>query len=375
MKIKNFMYLVILATSLLFISCIREQSQNMEADIETATVANAKEILQVEPIITDNSITFRLKEYTDKYLFSPEFTLTTGARINPASGTLLDFNKPQKYTVTSEDGVWKKEYTVSFIIDNSERNHYPFEYVDIIETETPKGKFHKFFDYLADGQKKYDWATANEGYNMLAASLLGQGEVLTPAFYPTAQTPEGYIKKGVKLQTKNTGPLGGMFGSPLAAGNFFLGNFKMSIPAVKSTLFGVPYNFKTAPKSIKRYFKYKAGKDFTVNSKTGTNLTKDTWGAYAILFEKSDKNNFLSGDHAFKDPRMVSVAQIKADRRIETDNWTAFELTFENISGKSFDSSKEYMYTIVFTSSLEGAIFNGAIGSTLWIDEVSIVTE
>ena len=41
----------------------------MEADIETATVANAKEILQVEPIITDNSITFRLKEYTDKYLF------------------------------------------------------------------------------------------------------------------------------------------------------------------------------------------------------------------------------------------------------------------------------------------------------------------
>lgn len=77
----------------------------------------------------------------------------------------------------------------------------------------------------------------------------------------------------------------------------------------------------------------------------------------------------------FKDPRMVSVAQIKADRRIETDNWTAFELTFENISGKSFDSSKEYMYTIVFTSSLEGAIFNGAVGNTLWIDEVSIVTE
>ena len=33
------------------------------------------------------------------------------------------------------------------------------------------------------------------------------------------------------------------------------------------------------------------------------------------------------------------------------------------------------MYTIVFTSSLEGAIFNGAVGSTLWIDEVSIVTE
>ena len=55
---------------------------------------------------------------------------------------------------------------------------------------------------------------------MLAASLLGQGEVLTPAFYPTAQTPEGYIKKVLNYK-QNTGPLGGMFGSPLAAGNFF----------------------------------------------------------------------------------------------------------------------------------------------------------
>ena len=40
----------------------------MEADIETATVANAKEILQVEPIITI-IVLLRLKEYTDKYLF------------------------------------------------------------------------------------------------------------------------------------------------------------------------------------------------------------------------------------------------------------------------------------------------------------------
>ncbi len=48
----------------------------------------------------------------------------------------------------------KKEYTVSFIIDNSERNHYPFEYVDIIETETPRGKFHKFFRLSGRRTKK-----------------------------------------------------------------------------------------------------------------------------------------------------------------------------------------------------------------------------
>ena len=59
---------------------------------------------------------------------------------------------------------------------------------------------------------------------------------------------------------------------------------------------------KPHQKAIKGYFKYKAGDNFVVNSKTGTNLTKDTWDAYAILFEKSDKNNYLSGDHSFKDP-------------------------------------------------------------------------
>jgi hypothetical protein len=69
--------------------------------------------------------------------------------------------------------------------------------------------------------------------------------------------------------------------------NLFLGTFKLTVPAIKSTLFGIPYNFKTAPKAIKGYFKYKAGDNFVVNSKTGTKLTKDTWDAYAILFEKS----------------------------------------------------------------------------------------
>lgn len=108
MRVKNFIYLLLLATGVLLASCIREQAQNMEADIETATIANSTEILQIQPIITDNTITFRLREYTTDFHFSPEFTLTPGASIKPASGTKLDFSTPQKYTVTSEDGAWKR---------------------------------------------------------------------------------------------------------------------------------------------------------------------------------------------------------------------------------------------------------------------------
>ena len=79
---------------------------------------------------------------------------------------------------------------------------------------------------------------------MLAASLLGQRRYLLRLFYPTAQTPEGYIKKVLNYK-QNTGPLGGMFGSPLAAGNFFSETLKCLYLQLKSTLFGVPYNFKT----------------------------------------------------------------------------------------------------------------------------------
>lgn len=153
MRIKNFIYLLLLATGIFLSSCIRDRAQNMEADIETATIANSTELLQVQPVITDNTITFRLREYTTDFNFSPEFTLTPGASIKPASGTKLDFSTPQKYTVTSEDGAWTKEYTVSFVIDNSERRYYPFENAEVIDTDGPEGHFHKFFDYRANGQK------------------------------------------------------------------------------------------------------------------------------------------------------------------------------------------------------------------------------
>lgn len=227
----------------------------------------------------------------------------------------------------------------------------------------------------AQGQKKFIWETANEGYNILAGTLVGDEKDLVPSFYPTSQVTDGYLGKAAKLVTKDTGPLGGMFGSPLAAGNLFVGEFRLTFPTVNSTRFGIPYNSDTNPIALKGFFKYKAGEKFLNNSKT-SQLTQDTWDGYAILFEKTaDLNkNFLTGTHGFKDARIVSVARIGSKEQIETDKWTAFNVPFSFVDGKTFDPAKEYMYTIVFSSSIEGDIFNGAVGSTLFIDEVELVT-
>ena len=224
---------------------------------------------------------------------------------------------------------------------------------------------------MIEGKKVKEWSNANSGY---ALTLLLSGVTQEPTAYPTYQI-SGYKGNAVRLVTKDTGTTGRGFGSPLAAGNFFLGTFSLSIfTPLNSTKFGIPYTMKKAPKSIIGYYKYKAGKNFENNSGSST-LTKDTWNAYAILFEKRNTNNNLLGDHNFSDARMVSVAKLKDKDRKETNQWTKFEIPFEFVNGKNFDPNKEYMYTIVFTSSIEGDKFNGAVGSTLDIDEIQIITE
>jgi len=371
-------YLWVICFMLLFSlgSCIKEEALNAEADIEGATIAQSDQFLKRKPSIDNNTVVFPLKRFTGSYVHSPEFVLTPGATIEPKSGTQLDFTEPQKYTVTSEDGAWSKTYTVSFVIDEGADLYSAFEYAEVVDTDSPEGHYHKFYELTKLGQKTYSWATANDGYNILAETLLEEGEELIPGFYPTSQIADGYIGKGARLVTKSTGSLGGIFGTPLAAGNLFLGAFQTTFPTIKSPHFGILYEEKTAPLAIKGFFKYKAGEKFVVNNKPSS-LTKDTWDGYALLFERAlpPNDDFLSGDHGFVDKRIVAIARVGAKEQIETNEWTAFSLPFSFVNGKSFDPNKEYMYTIVFSSSKEGDKFNGAVGSTLLIDEVELVVD
>ena len=119
MKTSRFIPAVVVSAGLLFNSCIREEALNMEADIEGVTIANAESLLQTEPVVDGNNITFRMKTFSGSYNFAPIFNLSEGATISPASGTELDFTQPQTYTVTSQDGAWSRQYTVSFVTDDN----------------------------------------------------------------------------------------------------------------------------------------------------------------------------------------------------------------------------------------------------------------
>lgn len=392
MRIKYLLFTLITIIGITFSSCIKDEALSKKAEILEATVDNAdKYISSISK--KSSEIVFNLKQVNPDGTYAPIFKISKGAKIIPESGTVLNFkDQDQKYTVYSEDGNWQKVYTVKFI--NSDfLSKYSFENVVLEgdnsnEPYSPEkvykyDTYFTFFEYVNNKQTDELWQSGNPGYSIFPASKL---KVTNPSQYPTASIKDGYVGKGLKLETVLTGLPHSAFLPGLAAGNIFLGNFETKLPAIKSTEFGIPYTTDRQPKSVSGYFKYKAGENFIVNEPKESKLSKDTWDAYAILFEKKEievegpwgdkeKVIYLPGDHNFADSRMVMIARIDETQRIETNNWTRFEMPFKAVKGKKFDPKGHYMIAIVLTSSYEGNMYNGAVGSTLLIDEVEITFE
>lgn len=353
---------------LLGTSCIKDEAPNAEADIVTCTVS--PDILQREPVIQNNSVTILVKPSTDLARQAPEFTLTEGATMEPPSGTVLDFTRPQRYTVTSESGKWKKTYTVSFIVD-AIQTHYTFQ--DTLVTEQSNGKYFVFAMQSDNGQRM-EWASGNPGFKLT-------GVAQTPEDYPTVQDPDGYAGKCAKLITRSTGSFGSSVGMPIASGNLFMGSFDVVsalTDALKSTRFGHPFYHK--PTSLSGWYKYKAGRTFFSNGKEVPGR-KDIFNIYAMFYEVGDKQPPLDGyfkANGYKAPNLVALALLENPK--EADEWTHFEIPFDyDTYGKKVDPKKleegGYNIAIVFASSKDGDVFDGAPGSTLWIDEVTLSYE
>ena len=356
MKAKHIVVYLLLA--IVSSSCIREEALNAEADILSCILPGVA--MTTSPIINNNSITIFVGPGTDISELKPEFTLTPGAAISPLSGTERNFNTPQEYTVTAADGVWKKMYTVS-VIDTELATNYNFE-------DTLGGKKYYIFVEREGDKVVMEWASGNAGYAMT-------GVAKTADDYPTFQITDGKAGKCLSLVTRSTGFFGQLAGMPIAAGNLFIGSFDvnnaMSNP-LKATKFGLP--FRHVPTYLAGYYKYKAGDQFTEGGKP-VNGKRDICDIYAIMYETSESVPTLDGTNAFTSPNLISTARINNAK--ETNEWTYFKLPFITIPGKFIDKEKlrdgKYNIAIVFTSSLEGDHFNGAIGSTLLIDEAELI--
>ncbi len=376
-------------------SCIKEEALNSEADITGVTLGN-NDLLLRDPEITNNEVT--LYANTNDSILAPEFTLTEGATIEPASGTKRQFftrvpnpekineddaqpdsiNQalPQEYTVTSQDGAWKKKYTVKVMAINATPSDFHFDNIRYYTYDADEdGVDEPLFQILyekSNGQQ-IDWGTGNAGAMI---TLISSNP--SPSDYPTSQADNGVEGKCAKLTTISTGALGAMFGAPIAAGNIFLGSFSVNMgDMASSTHFGIPF-FNTKPVSLTGYYKYKAGPTVTDENSNVVSGAKDDFALYAVLFEVTKDVPWLDGTdtklNSLKSPNIVLKAEL-TDRK-ETDEWTKFTIPFELVDGKTFDMDKmiagKYSFAIVASSSTDGGKFVGAIGSTLYIDEFHI---
>ena len=320
------------------ISCIREEAPNTEADILSCEVDG--DLLIRRPVITNDEIKLYINGWDDVSHVAPRFALTPGATITPASGTARDFSHPQTYTVTSQDQQWKKTYTVRFVADDA-ATEYHFDNARYYEFGN-KRFFHIFYDTTADGAEM-TWGSGNAGFMILNNSAPAED-------YPTSQSEDGYRGRCAKLVTN-------------------LGNM------AKSTHFGIP--FRKKPKALLGYYKYKAGETVTDQNLTPQSLLKDTCDIYAVFYETTSDVPHLDGTNIKTHPNIVMIAQLK-DRK-QTNVWTPFFIPFETVNGRQIDEQKLrngiYNLAIVLSSSQGGAQFIGAVGSTLYVDEMQLYYE
>lgn len=381
--------------SLFICSCEQGELLNSEADIINVTLPNMPDSLKVgEARITNTRVRVphlantpgteaALQELLKT--LEPVFELTPGATIeNVTEVNRGDFNYPQHFLVTSEDKQWSKLYEFTFFRNLFYKTAFSFEHFETFSSTRP---YYVFFEMDEDLGKQEVWSSGNAGFSITAGSAGGDE-------YPTAVTKNGYEGNGAKLVTRSTGTLGAMMGKPIAAGNLFLGNFDMSAAmqpgdgALKATRFGVP-TVMDEPVELTFWAKYVAGPEYKDVDGNVLDVV-DRPEIYAVLYEPQlDAQGtpiLLDGTNVKTADNIICIADMTAEQAetlrvsdIENDDYVQVSVPFVTREGKAFDVNKQingqYCLALVFSSSAKGAAFEGAVGSTLYVDEVEIVTK
>ncbi len=381
-----------LAACALLASCFKDEPLNAECDIEAVyfhvdnplgTFYQLGDTLQT--VTSDNNdIVFNVRRdpANDLSLMEPQLVLTPGASIKSSTKTTNETNRSVhwNYVIVSQDGQWTRSYNISAVPTSrtvQDTVTYNFEN---FELDTREHKYYIWHDELNDGNWGNNWATGNAGFRLSMGN--------SPADqYPSAPLADGYEGYGIQLTTRSTGPFGAMTNMRIAAGNLFLGRFDVAsalTDAMKSTCMGIPFDRK--PLRLKGYYKYTPGA--TYQDKAGKPVAGKTDAAdiYAVFYRNEEtvvaddgtvekRSVVLHGDDTKTNRNIVAIAQVAYVK--PTDEWTLFDVTFDYTSTIDPDilSSRGYNLAIVFSSSVDGNDFQGAIGSQLCIDKVSIACE
>lgn len=392
---KSHILLAFAAATMTLTSCFKEEPLNAECDIEKAYI-HVDEPLDMFVKKTDtlattdqtaNVVTFSVRKGTDRTAVAPLFQITPGATISPENGSTQDFsNGGVTYTVTSEDKAWSRTYTVRV---NEVADHSPLYDFENFFLEPDRERYYIWTDIIKNnpedenesGTRLLNWASGNAGFAIVAGNK-------TPDEYPTAPLENGYKGHGVCLTTRSTGAAGNILKMPIAAGNLFTGEFIGDMATKKpleATHFGSGDFCVITKKPLKfsGYYQYTPGAKVTNRKKEVLEGVVDKGDIYAVLFRNTIKDEngedqifYLDGTNVKTSPQIVAIAEAPEINKTE-GGWHKFEVVFNYLA--KIDpvvlANRGYSLAIVCTSSIEGANFQGAVGSQLLVDELHVLVD
>jgi hypothetical protein len=277
--------------------------------------------------------------------------LSTFAKISPEINVIIDFTEPTLYTVTAEDGS-SISYTVRVAqegaepqLDNSSFNEW---------FTTPKG-------YQEPGVDANSiWATGNAGTVTLG----------NPNVTPLVINGDDLA---VQLVTIDLGNLAGVIGQRMAAGTLFTGKFQLDIAnPLNSTKFGIP--FSARPKQFSVKYAYSPGTPYL--NKNGQTLSRnDSCDIYIFLENREGPEVkrvatgwFRSGEE--KIDRFYTITRDLIYGPLPT-NVPAYQKPANGLY--SAHNEKVTHLTVVFSSSYNGALFEGGVNSTLVVNDFNLI--
>ena len=402
--------IIVMALAGILTSCIGDELPNTECDIESITINvdnpddyfyHDYDVTQIVPSV-DKDIVFQLRAGANVSELPVTLTITEGAKayvddgtfVNPpirlsdkyfkpfTNGSLVDFSngRTRQFRIIAEDGMWDRVYTVRFEQNSADEgactldiDFENFELNDPSKSDNDAGFYYIWKTLDPNAIKEDQWVCGNPGFKLSKSSA-------KPMDYPTVPAVGQGVDGGacLKLETKDTGAFGRMVNMRIAAGNFFIGTFDVANAlkdALAATRFGLPFAHK--PVKMTGYYKFKAGDQF--QDKKGKPVDRiDQPDAYCILYRNTDDNGkkvLLDGADVLTNPNIVGLGRITGT--VETDEWTPFEIpvVYTEDVDKELLMNFGYSMTICFSSSIEGAYFEGAPGSTFYVDKVKVECE
>ncbi len=134
--------------------------------------------------------------------------------------------------------------------------------------------------------------------------------------------------------------------------------------------------FDKKPIKFTGYYQYTPGAKFQDRSGKEVAGRVDEGSIYAVFYRNHDSQGnvvMLDGNDVLTSSQIVAIAQVQSVTT--TSGWTYFEIPFNYSEGidNTLLANRGYNLTLVFSSSTNGATFEGAVGSELLVDKVRVI--